>query len=255
VGISSESKLKSLVHSLPRHGVVTRSALAALGVTPQHTQKYVASGWLESVGVGVFKRAGDSPTWQGGLYALQAQNGLAVQVAGLTALAAEGAGQFVRLGREQVWLFSATGVRPPLWFRRHRWPEKVTHVTSKFLPAGAAVRARDFGGFSLVASAPERAILECLLLAPERMDLVETYGLLENLRTLRPQVMQSLLEACSSVKVKRLFMFLAERAGLPVVTKLARNRIDLGKGARSIVPKGAYVAKYEIVVPRSLVQE
>jgi hypothetical protein len=50
-------------------------------------------------------------------------------------------------------------------------------------------------------------------------------------------------------------MFLAERAGLPVVTKLARNRIDLGKGDRSIVPKGAYVAKYEIVVPRALVQE
>jgi hypothetical protein len=50
-------------------------------------------------------------------------------------------------------------------------------------------------------------------------------------------------------------MLLAERAGLPVVTKLARNRIDLGKGARSIVPKGAYVAKYEIVVPRALVQE
>ena len=146
-------------------------------------------------------------------------------------------------------------VRPPLWFRRHRWPEKVTHVASKFLPAGVAVRARDFGGLPLVASAPERAILECLLLAPERMDLVETYGLLENPRTLRPQVMQSLLESCSSVKVKRLFMFLAERAGLPVVAKLARNRIDLGKGARSIVPKGAYVAKYEIVVPRALVRE
>jgi hypothetical protein len=45
------------------------------------------------------------------------------------------------------------------------------------------------------------------------------------------------------------------RRGLPVAAKLARDRIDLGKGARSIVPKGAYVAKYEIVVPRALVQE
>jgi hypothetical protein len=235
--------------------VITRSALAALGVTPQHTQKYVASGWLEPVGVGVFKRASEVPTWEGGLHALQAQDGLAVHVGGLTALAAEGTGQFVRLGREQVWLFSAASVRPPLWFRRHRWPEKVTHVTSKFLPAGTAVRARDFGGFPLLASAPERAILECLLLGPERVDLVETYGLLENQRTLRPKVMPSLLETCSSVKVKRLFMFMAERARLPVVTKLARERIDLGTGARSIVPKGAYVAEYEIVVPRSLVQE
>jgi len=238
VGISSESKLKSLVHSLPRHGVVTRSALAALGVTPQHTQKYVASGWLETVGSGVFKRPGDTPTWQGALHALQAQDGLAVHVGGLTALAAQGVAQFARLGRGHVWLFSQPGVRPPLWF---------------LLPAGLAVREQALGGFSLLASTPERALLECLFLAPDRMDLEETYGLLENQRTLRPTVMQSLLEACSSVKVKRLFMFMAERAGLPVVAKLARDRIDLGSGPRTIVAKGAFVAKYEIVVPRSLV--
>ena len=253
MGISSESKLKSLVHSLPRHGVVTRSALAALGVTPQHTQKYVASGWLETVGSGVFKRPGDTPTWQGALHALQAQDGLAVHVGGLTALAAQGVAQFARLGRGHVWLFSQPGVRPPLWFRRYRWPDQVSHVTSKFLPAGLAVREQALGGFSLLASTPERALLECLFLAPDRMDLEETYGLLENQRTLRPKVMQSLLEACSSVKVKRLFMFMAERAGLPVVAKLARDRIDLGSGPRTIVAKGAYVAKYEIVVPRSLV--
>lgn len=255
MGISSDSKIKSLVHALPQHGVVTRSALAALGITPQHTQKYVAGGWLESVGSGAFKRAGDTPTWQGALHALQAQDSLAVHVGGLTALAAEGAGQFARLGREPVWLFSAPGVRPPLWFRKYRWPAEVTHVTSKFLPAGVAVRAQDFGGFSLLASAPERAILECLLLAPDRMDLVETYGLLENLRTLRPKVMQTLLEACSSVKVKRLFLFMAERAALPLFARLDHGRIDLGRGARSLVPKGAYVAKYELVVPRALVRE
>jgi hypothetical protein len=235
--------------------VVTRSALAALGITPQHTQKYVAGGWLESVGSGAFKRAGDAPTWQGALHAVQAQDSLAVHVGGLTALAAEGAGQFARLGREPVWLFSAPSVRPPLWFRKHRWPAELTHVTSKCLPAGVAIRTRDFGGFSLLASAPERAILECLLLAPDRMDLVQTFGLIENLRTLRPKVMQTLLEACSSVKVKRLFMFMAERAALPVFARLDQGRIDLGRGARSLVSKGAYVAKYELVVPRALVRE
>lgn len=50
-------------------------------------------------------------------------------------------------------------------------------------------------------------------------------------------------------------VLIAGRAGLPAVAKLARNRIDLGKGARSAVPKGVYVAKYEIVVPRALVRE
>lgn len=61
-------------------------------------------------------------------------------------------------------------------------------MTSKFLPAGLAVREQALGGFSLLASAPERALLECLFLAPDRMNLEETYGLLENQRTLRPKV-------------------------------------------------------------------
>jgi hypothetical protein len=253
MGISKESKLKSLVRALPQHGVVTRSALASLGITPQHTQKYVAGGWLESIGSGAFKRPGDAPTWQTALHALQTQEGLAVHVGGLTSLAAEGAAQFVRPGHETIWLFSGPGIRPPLWFRKHRWPVQVTHVTSKFLSESVAVRSHDFGGFSLLASASERAILECLFLAPERMDLVEVFGLLESQRTLRPKVMQSLLEECSSVKVKRLFMFMAEQAALPVFARLDQQRIELGRGARSLVPKGAYVAKYELVVPRALV--
>jgi hypothetical protein len=55
------------------------------------------------------------------------------------------------------------------------------------------------------------------------------------------------------VKVKRLLMFMADRAALPVFARLDQGRIDLGRGARSLVPKGAYVAKYELVVPRALV--
>jgi hypothetical protein len=38
-----------------------------------------------------------------------------------------------------------------------------------------------------------------------------------------------------------------------VFARLDQGRIDLGRGARSLVPKGAYVAKYELVVPRALV--
>jgi hypothetical protein len=46
---------------------------------------------------------------------------------------------------------------------------------------------------------------------------------------------------------------MAERTGLLVVATLARERIDPGSGPQTIAPKGVYVAKYEIVVPRSLV--
>ena len=71
--------------------------------------------------------------------------------------------------------------------------------------------------------------------------------------TLRPKLMQTLLEACGSVKVKRLFLYLAERAKLPVMTHLDTSRFNLGKGDRSLTRRGRYVAKYQLLLPKELV--
>jgi hypothetical protein len=103
-----------------------------------------------------------------------------------------------------------------------------------------------------MASTPERAILEALHLAPKEIDLVEAFHILESLRTLRPQLMQALLEACTSIKVKRLFLFMAERAALPVRPRLNDEAIELGSGDRTPAPGGAYVAKFGLVVPKEL---
>ena len=70
---------------------------------------------------------------------------------------------------------------------------------------------------------------------------------------LRPKLMQSLLEQCASIKVRRLFLYLAERAALPVMRHLNLDRIDLGAGTRSIVPNGRYIAKYQLLLPADLV--
>lgn len=69
---------------------------------------------------------------------------------------------------------------------------------------------------------------------------------------LRPKVVQSLLENCNSVKVKRLFLFMAEKAGHAWLKYLNLGLIDLGSGTRSLVKKGAYVQKYNITVPKEL---
>jgi hypothetical protein len=61
---------------------------------------------------------------------------------------------------------------------------------------------------------------------------------------------QGLLEACRSVKVKRLFLWAAESAGHDWFSRLAPDRIDLGKGKRSIYRGGRFDAKYRITVPR-----
>lgn len=50
-------------------------------------------------------------------------------------------------------------------------------------------------------SSRERAILEAPYLSPEKFDLLERYQITENLLTLRPNILQELLEKCTSVRV------------------------------------------------------
>ena len=94
--------------------------------------------------------------------------------------------------------------------------------------------------------------MECLYLAPNTQPLLEVYELMDGLNNLRPTSVQQLLEACTSIKVKRLFLYLAEKAGHQWLSYLDLERIDLGSGKRAIVKGGSYVPKYQITVPKKL---
>ena len=54
--------------------------------------------------------------------------------------------------------------------------------------------------------------MECLYLAPKSQLLLEVFELMEGLNN-RPASVQKLLEGCTSVKVKRLFLYLVDKAG------------------------------------------
>ena len=94
--------------------------------------------------------------------------------------------------------------------------------------------------------------MECLYLVPKYQDLSECYELMEGLNNLRPKEVQKLLEACTSVKVKRLFLFLADKVGHVWLKHIDFNQIDLGKGKRSIIKGGTYIPKYQITVNNEL---
>lgn len=93
--------------------------------------------------------------------------------------------------------------------------------------------------------------MECLYLAPVYQELTECYELMESMNNLRPGVVQELLEQCSSIKVKRLFLCLADRIKHEWFNYLDTSKIDLGKGKRSIVKNGSWDAKYQITIPHS----
>ena len=74
----------------------------------------------------------------------------------------------------------------------------------------------------------------------------------DGLRTLRPGLLQRLLETARSVKVRRLALWFADRHAQPWRERLDRDRIDLGSGNRSLVPDGRLDPTYRITYPRSL---
>jgi hypothetical protein len=104
--------------------------------------------------------------------------------------------------------------------------------------------------FSIRISSPERATMEMLYLVPEKVGFEESLLIMESLVTLRPESVQKLLEICRFVKVKRLFMYMAEKHRHPWVEKLDLSRIDFGRGKRRIVSGGELNPKYQITVPR-----
>jgi hypothetical protein len=125
-------------------------------------------------------------------------------------------------------------------------------VKTKFLPADLALSDYSLDGLNIQISSPERAILECLYLTPNRFDLIECYQILEGLVNLRPKIMQALLEECSSIKVKRLFLFMASKANHQWLDFIDQSKIELGTGDRVMVKGGVYISNYKIAVPKEL---
>lgn len=94
--------------------------------------------------------------------------------------------------------------------------------------------------------------MECLYLAPNGQPLLEVYELIEGVNNIRLAIGQRLLENCSSVKVKRLFLYMADKAGHDWLTYINLDKIDLGKGKRQIVADGMYISSHKITVPKEL---
>ncbi len=222
------------------------------GISYDLQKRYRKSGWLEPIGIGAFVRPGEQVSWEGGLYALQTQGRQPIHIGALTALGMQGATHFVRSGTEPVYLFSQLDVTLPAWFRNHSWRQPLHHEKTTFIPDDTGLTELSLPLFKLRSSSRERALFEMLFLSPEIFDLIECYQIVEGLVTLRPRLLQQLLETCRSVKVKRLFLFMAEKAGHPWFSRLKTDTIELGRGKRSLVKGGTLVRKYGLTVPRDL---
>jgi len=250
----NKDKLKILIHSMKPGTVMLASWLKELGISGDLQKYYRKSGWIESVGRGAFKKTGDHINWQGAVYALQEQSKLKVHVGALTALSLYGLSHYIRLSEEKIYLFMPGKGRLPEWFIRYDWGNPVHLYQTTFLPGTEGINSYSETNFSLKISSPERAILECLYLAPDTIDLVECFHLMEGLVNLRPGLLQKLMQNCRSVKVKRLFLYLAEKVNHQWFRFIDLSVIDLGKGNRRLAKESVYISKYQISIPRELAE-
>jgi hypothetical protein len=104
----------------------------------------------------------------------------------------------------------------------------------------------------LTVSTPERAILELLDELPQRESFHQVDMLMEGLTNLSPRRLQTLLEDCHNVKVKRLFFFFADRHSPAWLKRLDKDAISLGEGKRMLVRGGKFNKAYQITVPEEL---
>lgn len=248
----NETKINKLLKAWPQGTVALTPWLESLRISRQLQKHYQKSGWVESLGRGAVTRAGDTVDWLGGLYAIQSQMKAPIHVGGRTALGLQGQAHYLELNAKTAQLFAPRKAALPSWFRNHDWNIVPELHNTDFLPVEAGLVDVEVKLFSVKASGAARALMECLYLAPEKFDLVEAYQIMEGQASLRPATVQTLLESCRSVKVNRLFLYMAEKAGHGWLKHLDLSKVDMGKGTRSCAKNGAYISKYRITVPQEL---
>ena len=252
-----KSKINRLISWWPRGAPAAAAYLNKQGFSHDLLTKYKKSGWLQSFGRGAYILNGDKVEWPGALYALQTQLGLDVHPGGKTALELKGYAHYLPSGKRKIFLYTTRGKVLPAWFKGDRLGVEITLVRTNLFPSTSETGLSDFKEKDLILkiSAPERAAMEMLYLVPGKVGFEEASLIMENLATLRAEIVQDLLVMCRSIKVKRLFMFMAEKHGHPWVSDLDVSKVNLGKGKRVIVSKGRFASKYQITVPRDQYEE
>ena len=249
------SKIQQIIELASRDSVLFGSWLSGHGLDSRSQYAYMKSGWLTRITKGVYKMQGATPTLLATLSSYNTQLGKQCIVGAFTALQLRGYAHYLPMGKLKAYLFTNKKNKLPSWIVKGDWDMSVKYMTTSFLGDGLlGVEPMIFERHELLVSSPERAILECLNLPDATSSLLDIYYIMEGLTTLRPKLVQALLESCTSLKVKRLFFYMAEKANQPWFKTLDLDRVSLGTSRLMISPTGKYISKYNMTIPKELAE-
>jgi len=265
-------KSHQLTSLVPLGLVATRPWLLSQGLQRHTLDNWVKSDQLVPLARGVFKRPDTELTWQGVACSLQ-HMGVSLTPGGLTSLTLQGMAHYVSqnelnkihlYGPDQLpgWI---NKLLPDIMFDHHKGLDLDSGYRDSdpgfhFVPWRMQFLQYGYEKQTLQISSPELAMLEVLLDVPQRVSLEHASELLQGVPTLSPQRISRLLERCESIKVKRLFLWLAERNHSPWLKKIDLEKFSikggaLGSGKRMIVKGGRLDSKYLITVPEEMLVE
>lgn len=269
------TKLNQLERDIPQGLIVDAAWLSDRGYSTSLRSQYVKAGWLEQPVRGVYRRPYGELDWQLAILSMQAMMRIPLIIGGRTSIELQGRSHYMKRDMDEIHLYGAA--RPPAWLGKLALGVTfIVHNAGKLFANDPITRALTnieidprtrkttsadpiHGSFTsyplghwkwpLTVSTLERAYLEMLDELPDRETFHQADVVMEGLSDLSPRRLQKLLEDCQSIKVKRLFLFFADRHRHAWLKRLDRARIDLGAGKRQLVKGGRYDPAYQITVP------
>lgn len=244
---------------LPLDMVATKQWLEGQGLSLHFLDNAVRSRTLIPLAAGVYTRQDARLTWQSIVVSLQRMSEDPIHIGGLTALELEGLGHYIPKGNKpRVQLYSDSAlprwldrIDAPVQFEWHGtrrlWPDAVMQ-NSKYLRQNTWQESLP----PLHYSCPEKAILELLAAVPGAISFEHADQLMQGLHNLSPRKLDTLLKACCSIKVKRLFLWLAGRHQHAWLKHLTPKQYALGTGKRLIAKGGRLEPNWQITIPKEM---
>ena len=265
-----EEKLKKLLNRVPQGFLVDTAWLASQNIDRKRAYYYVKKGWLRSEGQGLYRRPYAATEnlevkrdWKTTILSMQTLMGYNVHIGGETALGVAGFAHYLQMsGAKKVYLYG----KAPSWIKRFNSDHKFVLRSRKLFNDETLGIENAFNGqderrlvnteisppweWPLITSSPERAILEMLKELPKGASYHNVDMIFEGLSNLRPSHLERLLHSCTSIKTKRLFFVFADRHKHAWWKHVKKDRVNLGKGPRSLFEDGHIHPKYHISVPK-----
>mgnify|MGYP000758545867 CR=1 FL=1 len=250
MSISTPSKINRLLIDAVPGGLLFAAWLRKEGYSAQLLKKYRDSGWLEGLSHGVMYRKNDNLSALAAVYSYNHQTGKIARIAAHSALELLGFNHYVPMGKPRLMVAFASGHFDD-WVRSDKYDMTILPFHTSIFK-NPTTQFLDKNGLSIIISSPEQAFLECLHLVPDYYNYMDLYYIMEQLTSLDSDNVQTALENTSSQRVKRMFLYMAEKAGHYWFDMLDTDKFELTTSKLKLVNNGVYNSKYRITVPKEL---